>query len=45
MKLPDGGGVFFANGTKQSLTWKGDKDAPVLYRWCLVIARLEGTGS
>jgi hypothetical protein len=43
-KLANNGGVLFAKGTQQKVSWAADNDAPLLHRWWVVIARFDPTG-
>ena len=43
-KLANGGGVLFAGGTSQNLSWATDRDAVWLHRWWVVISRADMDG-
>ncbi|MDF3129489.1 hypothetical protein P0Y35_09815 [Kiritimatiellaeota bacterium B1221] len=43
-KLANNGGVLFAGGTSQNLSWATDRDAVWLHRWWVVISRADMDG-
>ncbi|WFB37795.1 fibronectin type III domain-containing protein [Kiritimatiellota bacterium B12222] len=43
-KLANDGGVLFAGGTSENLSWATDRDAVWLHRWWVVISRADMAG-